>query len=371
MRCALLISPMTYIIDAHEDLAYNALTFGRDIRLSARQIREKELGDPETVNRAMQAVTGWPDYQRGQIGLIIASIFIPPREHATFYEAAFETTAQARGLFTRQFEFYERLCQDNPDMYSPVRTRGDLRQVTSVWEQPADGEKTRPVGLVLSMEGAEGVAAFADFEEYWARGLRLVGPVWAGTRYCGGTLVNEKFTDEGRQLLEVLAGLGYGLDIAHMTAASAEEALHRYEGPIIASHVNVQRLVKKENDRRHLSDALIRLLVERGGVMGILPYNRFIKPDWKNSDPREWVTLDMLAEHIDAVCQIAGSSRHVAIGTDFDGGFGYPAVPYELDTIADLQKLEGVLARRGYTGEDIAAIFHGNWLRMLERILPE
>lgn len=362
---------MTYIIDAHEDLAYNAMTFGRDIRLSAHQIRLREQNDPETIGRAMQAVTGWPDYQAGQVALIFASLFVPPREHAASYESAFETPVQACELFDAQFKFYERLFQDNPEKFTPVRSRRELRALISRWEADPEDRKDRPVGIVLSMEGAEGVSAFSDFEEYWQRGLRLVGPVWAGTRFCGGTLANERFTDEGRQLLSALASLGYGLDIAHMTAASAEEALHRYEGTLIASHVNVQRLLKKPDDRRHLSDALIRLLVERDGVMGVLPYNRFINPDWKNSDPREWVTLDMLADHIDAVCQIAGSAAHVALGTDFDGGFGCPAIPCELDTIADLQKLKDTLARRGYTPADIDKVFHGNWLRMLERILPE
>ncbi|MEJ5202713.1 MAG: membrane dipeptidase, partial [Anaerolineales bacterium] len=59
------------------------------------------------------------------------------------------------------------------------------------------------------------------------------------------------------------------------------------------------------------------------------------------------------------------------IGTDFDGGFGWPAVPMELETIADLQKLSGILAEEGYQPNDITAILGGNWQRILEKVLPE
>jgi len=78
----------------------------------------------------------------------------------------------------------------------------------------------------------------------------------------------------------------------------------------------------------------------------------------------------MLAAHIDHVCQLAGNARHVALGTDFDGGFGYPAVPLELNTIADLQKIGPLLRDKGYQEDDIQAILHDNWLRILERTLP-
>jgi membrane dipeptidase len=104
--------------------------------------------------------------------------------------------------------------------------------------------------------------------------------------------------------------------------------------------------------------------------MGVVLFNAFLKPHWKVSDPREDVTLDNVVAHIDHICQIAGDAQHVAIGTDFDGGYGWPAVPLEIDTIADVQKLAPKLAQRGYNETDIAAIFGGNWQHMLEGSLP-
>jgi membrane dipeptidase len=72
---------------------------------------------------------------------------------------------------------------------------------------------------------------------------------------------------------------------------------------------------------------------------------------------------------MDRICQIAGNARHVAIGSDLDGGYGTEQCPSDLDTIADLRKIPGLLAERGYGETDVAGVMHGNWLRLLERAL--
>jgi membrane dipeptidase len=53
-----------------------------------------------------------------------------------------------------------------------------------------------------------------------------------------------------------------------------------------------------------------------------------------------------------------------------DGAFGTEQTPQDVDSIADLQKLTGILARRGYGAADIEGIFHGNFLRFLREALP-
>ena len=104
--------------------------------------------------------------------------------------------------------------------------------------------------------------------------------------------------------------------------------------------------------------------------MGVIPYNTFLNVDWKRLKlPREAVTLNDLANHIDRICQIAGDSRHAAIGSDADGGFGYPDIPLEMNDMSDLPKLADVLADRGFSEADIENVFHANWQRILERTL--
>jgi membrane dipeptidase len=82
--------------------------------------------------------------------------------------------------------------------------------------------------------------------------------------------------------------------------------------------------------------------------------------------PRDQAKLSLVVDHIDHICRLAGDCAHVAIGTDLDGGFGAEQSPGDLDTIADLQKLDALLAKRGY----IDAICHGNWLRFFRDHLP-
>jgi membrane dipeptidase len=74
-----------------------------------------------------------------------------------------------------------------------------------------------------------------------------------------------------------------------------------------------------------------------------------------------------VVDHIDHICQLAGNSRHAAIGSDLDGGFGREQSPCDVDTIADMQKVASLLTERGYADGDIAAVMHGNWLRLLRQ----
>ncbi len=366
---------MPYIIDAHEDVAYNALTFGRDYRRPVAETRRLEEGT-DTIAATGQSVLGWPEYQRGQVALIFSTLFVMPVRYKSgaFENQDYSSPAESYRKTRAQLDYYLRLCDEAPDKFCLVRTQADLRRVLLPWQaSPAVlPESSHPVGLVLSIEGAEGIAAVSELEEWWEAGVHFLGPVWAGTRFCGGTNEGDRFTPEGLRLLEAMADLGYTLDIAHMTEESALEALDRYPGTIIASHANASGLMSGEHiKRRHLSDLVLRRLGEREGVVGVLPYNRFIVPEWKNSDPRTDVPLSKLVDHIDHICQLTGGSQCVAIGTDFDGGFGWPAVPNEINTIADLQKLDPLLAQRGFSAADVAAIFHGNWQRILEKTLPE
>ncbi|HSV86017.1 MAG TPA: membrane dipeptidase [Levilinea sp.] len=365
--------PKRILIDAHQDIAYNMLTFARDYRLAAGETRQREIGT-EIPLRNGHTLLGWPDYQYGQVALIFATLFVMPQRYAsaTWETLVYHDLAQAGELVRRQLDLYHRLSGDHSDQFRLVLTRKNLDETLVTWESvpAAYPETTHPVGLVLSMESAEGIRNLEELEEFWERGLRWVGPVWAGWRFCGGMYEPGGFTGEGYELLERMAALGYGLDIAHMNGRSALQALDAFPGPIIASHANAQALLSGLDNERHLSDAVIRHLVERNGVMGVVPYNGFLRPGWRPGDNPQLVTLDLLANHIDYICQIAGSARHVALGTDFDGGFGYGAVPVEINTIADLQKLDGLLAGRGYSDEEITAIFSGNWRRQLERVLP-
>ncbi len=358
------------LVDAHEDLAWNMLSFGRDYLLSAADTRLRERGSlAPTVNG--DTLLGWPDYQLGKVAIVFSTLFVAPdrRKLGDWDRQCYTDFDEAHLLYSRQLDAYDRLANDHPDMFRKVERQVDLSAILSHWERQDTAE--HPVGLVVLMEGAEGVREPAEVEEWYRRGVRIIGPAWASTRYCGGTREPGGLTKDGYALLESMAEYHLTLDLSHMDEKAALQALDTYPGAIIASHGNALALLKASQSNRHLTDRVIEGLLERGGTIGIVPSNSFLRPGWKDAGGRAGVSLQLMAAQMDYICQLAGDAQHVGIGSDFDGGFGLPDVPVEIDTIADLRKLIPILNQKGYTQADIAAILGKNWLAHLQNTLPE
>ena len=387
------------IIDGHQDLAWNMLNFGRNYIRPVAETRRLEAGRAVETQAGI-TLLGWPDYQRGRVAVIFATLFVSPerRKEGEWDTQTYADTSQASRLFRAQLEVYLRLVDDYPDHFRLIKNRSELNTILADWQglppdqyellargivpesrnPDEDFEQTsetisasHKVGLVMLMEGAEGVRAPSELEEWWGKGVRIIGPAWAGTRYCGGTREPGPLTKEGYALLDNMAGLGFILDVSHMDEPAVLQALDVYPGGIIATHANAQSLLKGLDSNRHLSERVIRGLIERQGVIGVMPINSFLLAGWKSGERRSHVSLERLVDHIDTICQIAGDARHVALGSDFDGGIGLNNVPFEIDSIADLRKLIPILAGRGYTEEDIAAILGQNWAHLLLQYLPE
>jgi membrane dipeptidase len=113
----------------------------------------------------------------------------------------------------------------------------------------------------------------------------------------------------------------------------------------------------------------IQRIAKRGGVIGTALDNWMLDAECGQGPGkvRRVATLVDVVNHIDHVSQVAGSSKHSAIGTDLDGGFGTEQTPVEVDTIADLQKLTAILSHRGYSENDIEGILYRNWYQLMER----
>lgn len=362
---------MRLIIDAHEDLAWNMLTFGRDPTRSVAETRALEAA-ASTSNPQGEALLGYPDHVRGGVAVAFATLNVIPIRHRQYaWETqCYTTQAEAHDLARAQADAYHRLVEDHREKFQMVTDRRSLNAVLQTWED--DPPPAPRVGLVMMIEGADCVREPEELEDWHAVGVRIVGLAWSGTRYCGGTKEPGPLTAEGRRLLEIMDGLGMMLDVSHMAEESYDEALDRFGGTIIASHSNAGALLEGSPiPDRHLSDAMIRRLVERDGVIGVVPYNRFLRGGWLPEDGREGITLEHVQRQIDHICQLAGDARHAALGSDFDGGFGLNQIPTGLDSIADLRLIGEGLAGSGYTPADVDAILSGNWLRMLNHGLPE
>jgi membrane dipeptidase len=366
---------MPLVIDSHQDLAYNMLTFGRDYTRSVRETRRLETGTNVPALNG-DCIVGWPEYQRGQVAAVFATLFAAPAKKKEAHDTIwYADTEAAHRLYRDQITVYRKLVDAHPDKFRLVSSIQELDEVIEHWSKPVpNGERNagHPVGLIYLMEGADGIRSPHELSEWYDLGLRLIGLAWAGTRYCGGTSEPGPLTPEGRELIEAMADFNFVLDLSHMDEAAAYESLDRYEGPVMATHSNCAALMKGADTNRHLPDRVIEGLIERDGVIGLIPLNSFLKVGWirKNGSRREEVPLDVLIAHIDHVCQIAGDSLHAGIGSDFDGGFGLQSIPPEMDSIADLQVIATGLKARGYGESDVKNILGGNWLRFLRRNLP-
>ncbi len=363
---------MPFLIDAHEDIANNILGMKRDYLVSAEEGRRLEDNSRE-VEAFGQRLLGWPDYQQGRVALVFGTLFATPKEWQEYDWdlQTFESADEAYGLAAAQLQVYHRLADEHPDKFQLVKTQKDLDRVIGDWSDASHRtpRNEHPVGIVPLMEGADGIRSSSDLEHFWQQGLRIIGPVWAGNRFCGGSREAGPLTDEGRKLLSQMAAMGYCLDVSHMSSQALLQALDQYTAQVIASHANCRALLTGTASERNLTDEAIRNLVERGAVIGVVPFNNFLDPNWVKHGPRKQVGLTKLIDHIDHICQLAGNSAHVGIGSDFDGGFGLEDVPWEIGSIADLQRLESMLSEKGYNDNDITAIFHGNWLNILNLVL--
>ncbi|MBX3065108.1 MAG: membrane dipeptidase [Anaerolineae bacterium] len=358
------------IVDAHQDIAYNALDYGRDFLQSAYHKRKLEQ-NTDVPSRNGIATSGLPDLLLGRVGIVFATIYATP-EWAKLdpLETGYQTPADAHKMGMAQVDYYHKLA-DTTDRIVLVRTQSDLQKVLNSWADGVDFEQHK-VGFVLLIEGADPIREPKAFEEWYDRGVRICGPAWSETRYSGGTSRNGRgpgpLTALGRELLEVMAGFNAVLDLSHMSEESFLEALDRYEGVVIASHSNPR--TSRDTDR-HLTDEMIRRLAEHDGVMGAVPFNSFLRRDFMRGDAKAKTPIRHVIEAIDHVCQIVGSVRHVGIGSDFDGGFGYDHIPAEMDTIADLNLIAEGLKVRGYSADDVQLIMSGNFLRVLRATLPK
>jgi membrane dipeptidase len=204
-----------------------------------------------------------------------------------------------------------------------------------------------------------------EVASWFEAGVRIVGLAWRRTRYAGGTGTPGPLTAEGQKLVRELDAFHIIHDVSHLAEQSSWQLMDMSDGPIIASHSTCRAIIPTD---RQLSDEMIRALVARGGVIGINFYDRFLVPP--NEYGRRPAALADVVRQVRHVCEIAGDTQHVGIGTDMDGGFGRENVPAEIGTSADLPRLADALAGAGFDEASVGSIMSGNWLRFFCKVLP-
>lgn len=350
-----------FTIDAHLDLSMNALEWNRDLRKSVAEINEREKGLTDKPDRA-NSVVSLPELRKGNIGLVVGTQiarYVAPDNPLPGWHSPEQAWAQTQG----QLAWYKAM-EDAGEMIQ-INDLNSLDKHTELWANGQPNE-SKPVGYILSLEGADSIVTISHLERAYNYGLRAVGPAHYGPgRYAQGTDASGRMGKDGYELLKEMERLNIILDATHLCDDSFWDALAHFNGHIWASHNNCRALV---NHNRQFSDEQINELINRGAVIGGALDAWMMVPNWVRgiSDPRKMnCNLDVMIDHIDHICQLAGNALHVGIGSDLDGAFGREQCPYDLETIADLQKIPALLKKRGYSQQDIENLMHGNWLRFL------
>ncbi|MDG1892463.1 MAG: membrane dipeptidase [Verrucomicrobiota bacterium] len=359
-----------FMLDAHLDLAMNAMEWNRDLRQPLALVREREAGWKDKPDRGRGVLT-FPEMRAGQVGLCVATQIarhVKPGSKLTGWHSPEQAWAQTQA----QLAWY-RAMEEQGELIQ-ITNRQQLESHVNRWMDPgdharsADGGAQGSIGYILSLEGADSIVNPSFLERSYAQGLRAIGLGHYGPgTYAPGTGAEGGLSAAGKELLREMSRLGLILDLTHLSDEAFWEALDLFDGPLWASHCNCRALVPHQ---RQLSDTQIQAIVERQGVIGVVFDAWMLHVGWERgitTPASADLKLERILEHIDHMCQLTGNAGHVGIGSDLDGGYGTEQCPEGIDTIADLQKLEDLLSGRGYSVEDIRAIFHGNFLNALRR----
>ena len=357
------------IFDSHLDLAWCAVFFNRDLTLDVSEIRARESHMSDERARGKN-VLSLPELRKAGVAVCVGTLLArggPAQKPQPTYKRTdldYATPALAHAAAHAQLAYYCLL--EEQGRLRMIRTARELDEHWSNYQR--DPQRT-PLGLILSMEGTDPIVTPEQVHQWHAMGLRAAGLAHYGQgQHAFGTGVSGPLNSAGIELLREMDDLKMILDVTHLCDQSMAQAFEYFDGPVLASHHNCRALVPGD---RQLTDDQIIQIIRRDGVIGAALDAWMLYPNWIRGQTKpEVVTLENYADHIDHVCQLAGNTKHSAIGTDLDGGFGNEQTPIDLRIYSDLQSLEGILAKRGYKDEDVDAIFHGNWLRCFRRNLP-
>ncbi len=346
------------LVDGHLDLAENVTLFGRDLTRSVAEIRATE------ARTQRQATVSLPELERASVAVVCATVtpgFLADDVGHDFEprSALYHTAQEAEAQALKQIALYE--TWERQGRVRVLKSAGDLEHHLELWQ-----EDHKP-GLVLLMEGADPIGRVSDLPRWWQRGLRMIGLTYGNTRYATGVAGGSAsprqggLTPEGIDLLQQMEALGFIWDLSHLADEGIRQGLTLGITRICASHANARALTPTD---RHLSDDVIRAVAGRGGVIGLVLYNAFLEPRWRQNKALPVTLHEHVRRQAEHIAGIAGWD-HVGIGSDLDGGFGLEESPAEIETIADLHKVGSVVPV-----EAREAVLGTNWLNFLRATLP-
>lgn len=322
-----------------------------DLACLERLGRDMLAADPARCDKPWPpcAVT-LPSLGAGRVRWCLATIFIEADgTDAVGYPAGDAPAAAARG-------------REQLDVYRAWADRGLVRR----WTVAADSPDA-PLHMGLLVEGADPIAQPSELSWWVAQGVVAVGLAWAkSSRYAGGNTTDDPLTPLGEAMIREMDRLGVVHDLSHLSDRSLARLLELTDRPVIASHSNCRVLIDVDDQvrQRHLTDATIREISRRKGMIGVNVFSPFIIPGALRT---RRATLVEWASHVDRICDLQGTRSCVGLGTDMDGGFSAAMMPEGVDAPLHLDRLSDTLGARGWSDDEIAGFRSGNWLDFWRR----
>lgn len=314
----------SFVVDAHCDTALR-------------------LVDGETLTPANEP-SGHVDLTRlkaGGVSLQVFALWIDADEHET-------------GRLRRCVDMLDAVTREVNRLSDEMHLVLSARDVDTVIE-------TGKVGVLLSIEdGAALEGSLAALRAMYNLGVRALGLTWNGRNELADGVgvadgAGSGLTRFGRDVVREMNRLGMIVDVSHLAEAGFWDVIELSSAPIIASHSNAKAVC---NHRRNLTDAQIKALAEKGGVMGM----NFCPPFLNESGA---ASVDDIVRHIDHIVNLVGP-KHVGLGSDFDGS---SSVPKGAEDVSQLPRITDALLARGYSDDDVRAILGNNFLRVFRQIL--
>lgn len=272
-----------------------------------------------------------------------------PAEGQKFADVAQFGTESPKDYADLIFDKIENIVARNAQHLSIARTPADL------YEAKRLGRKS----IMLGIENGLAIEDSLDNIDHFARrGMVYMTLCHNGDNAICDSARRSKGTHGGvsafgAEVIRRMNDLGVMVDMSHAGEKSFYDALSISRAPIVCSHSNCRALCDVP---RNLTDDQLRAIARKGGVVHITLYHGFLRTAGEAS------ILDAIA-HLEHAISIMGTA-HVGIGTDFDGDGGVSGMADSSEMI----NFTRMLLRRRYSPEDIALIWGGNWLRVMDTV---
>jgi len=285
--------------------------------------------------------TDLPGMKQGGLDAQMISIWIDPNHGTTNYTGRTDSTIDA----------FDAQIAANPSLIEQARTTAEIQAI---------GARGK-IAAVLALEGGHSIGNdLSKLIGFYKRGIRYFTLTWNNstdwaTSAADGLSATKGLSEFGKQVIRTLDSLGVIIDVSHVGVKTIEDVLATSTNPIIASHSGAWAL---NHHTRNLTDAQLKAIAARGGVVGVVFY-----PPFLSSSPKS-VTLETVIQHIDYIKNLIGID-YVAIGSDFDGIEVWPA---GLENVTKFPDLTMALLRHGYTPADVRKLLGANYMRVFQTV---